>query len=238
MMVANFSRYFHTQDWLDGLTAMATWATNQPGVIGFGLRNEVRELLLQGTNGRSDWYDYMGQAAKAVHGANPDALILMGGTLSSTDLIHVKAKNIDWSDWAGKHVWEWHAYSFTVNFPNSGKDCGFTQGQYGFNNGFVLEQGKDYTAPLILSEFGFGQAGGDNDGLSDKDKQYFDCIKDYVIQNDSEWAIWAVMGSYYVRDGTIDYDEPYGILDKDWAALRNPKLGDLLADMFKQTQGP
>lgn len=235
---ARHSRYFHTQDWLDGLSAMASWATTQPGVIGFGLRNEVREWLLQGTNGRADWYDYMAQGARAVHSAHPDALILMGGTYSSTDLIHVKVKNIDWADWAGKHVWEWHAYSFTVTFPNSGADCGFTQNQYGFNNGFVLEQDQAYTAPLILSEFGFGMAGGPNDGLGDGDKQYFDCIKDYILQNDSEWAIWGIMGSYYVRDGTVDFDEGYGVLDKDWAALRNSKLPEMLAPMFEQTQGP
>ena len=217
---------------------MAKWAASQPGVVGIGLRNEVREWLLQGLNGREDWYKYMTQGAQLVHAANPDALILIGGTLSSTDLIHIKARGLDWSDWAGKHVWEWHAYSFTVNFPNSGADCGFTTDQYGFNNGFVLEQGRDYTAPLILSEFGFGMAGGPQDGLSDKEKVYFDCLRDYLVSNDGEWAIWGIMGSYYVRDGTADFDEGYGVLDRDWAGLRNPKLPELLAPLFKQTQGP
>lgn len=147
------SRYFHTQEWLDGLESMATWATSQPGVVGFGLRNEVREWLLQGVNGRADWYDYMAQAARLVHAAHPDALILIGGTYSSTDLIHIKAKNLDWADWAGKHVWEWHAYSFTVTFPNSGADCGFTKNQYGFNAGFVLEQVRRKTCFIFIIYF-------------------------------------------------------------------------------------
>ena len=63
-------------------------------MVGIGLRNEVREWLLQGINGRDDWYKYMGQAARAVHAAHPDALILIGGTLSSTDLIHIKASGL------------------------------------------------------------------------------------------------------------------------------------------------
>lgn len=232
------SRFFKTQEWLDGLTAMATWAATQPGVIGMGLRNEVREWLLQGFNGRADWYDQMTKAAQSVHAANPEALILIGGTLSSTDLSHIKLRNFDFSGWAGKHVWEWHAYSFTVNFPNSGEDCGFTQGQYGFNAGFTLTQGEDFTAPLILSEFGFGMTGGEFDGLDQVNRQYFDCIKDYVLSNDSEWAIWAIMGSYYVRGGQVDYDEGFGVMNRDWTGLRNEKLPELLGDMFKTTQGP
>ncbi|RYP29262.1 hypothetical protein DL767_006790 [Monosporascus sp. MG133] len=232
------SRYFHTQNWLDGLSAMASWAATQPGVVGLGLRNEVREWLLQGINGRADWYKYMEQGARLVHAAHPDALILIGGTLSSTDLSHVKARNLDWGEWRNKHVWEWHAYSFTVNFPDSGKNCGFTRDQYGWNNGFVLEQDRPWTAPLILSEFGFGMAGGPRDGLNDDDRAYFDCLKGYVVDNDSEWAIWGIMGSYYFRDGQVDFDEGYGVLNRDWVDFRNPKLLELLGEMFDMTQGP
>lgn len=89
-----------------------------------------------------------------------------------------------------------------------------------------------------MSEFGFGMQGGPHDGLSDGDKQYWDCLREYLISNDQEWAIWGVMGSYYVRDGTVDYDESFGILDRDWNALRNPKLPEMLAPLFEQTQGP
>ncbi|RYP10463.1 hypothetical protein DL764_000646 [Monosporascus ibericus] len=232
------SRYFHTQNWLDGLSAMASWGARQPGVVGLGLRNEVREWLLQGLNGRADWYKYMEQGARLVHAAHPDALILIGGTLSSTDLSHVKVRNLDWSEWRDKHVWEWHSYSFTVNFPNSGQNCDFTRDQYGWNNGFVLEQNRPWTAPLILSEFGFGMVGGPRDGLNDDDRAYFDCLKGYVLDNDSEWAIWGIMGSYYFRDGQVDYDEPYGVLNRDWEDFRNPKLLELLGKMFDMTQGP
>jgi endoglucanase len=233
------SRYFKTQEWLDGLSAIATWATTQPGVVGISLRNEIRELPpFQGLNGRADWYNYMQQAGQRVHEAHPDVLVIVGGTLGGTDLSHVKFRGLDFSAWAGKLLWEWHAYSYTVNFPNSGEDCGFTKGQYGYNAGFVLEQGRSWTGPLILSEFGFGMAGGPRDGLNDQDRTYFDCLKEYVLENDSEWAIWGLMGSYYVREGQVDYDEGYGVMDRDWVGLRNPALPQLLGEMFNTHQGP
>ncbi|OTB00118.1 glycoside hydrolase family 5 protein [Hypoxylon sp. CI-4A] len=233
------SRYFKTQDWLDGLQAIATWSASQPGVIGMGLRNEIRELLLQGTNGRADWYDYLTQGATRVHEANPDLLVIMGGTQSATDLTHIRVnRTIDWSGWQGKHVWEWHAYSFTVTFYVAKGNCDLLKDTYGLFDGFVLEQGKDYTAPLLLSEFGFGMTGGPNDGLSDDDSSYFQCLREYLESNDGDWAFWAVQGSYYVRQGAVGADESWGLLDGDWANLRNPNVTGLLAPLFNVTQGP
>ncbi|KAI1811245.1 glycoside hydrolase family 5 protein [Poronia punctata] len=234
------SRFFNTDNWLRGLESMAAWAKTQPGVVGMGLRNEIREFLAQGTfDGRKDWYNYLGQAARRVHGANADVLVIMGGTQSSTDLVHLRTnKNIDWTAWAGKHVWEWHAYEFTVTYAVGKGNCGTLKDEYGLFNGFVLDQGKKYTAPLMLTEFGFGMTGGPHDGLSDGDDKYFKCLREYVLSNDSEWAIWAIMGSYYVREGKLDYDEGFGVMDHDWKGLRNAKLPELLQPMFSVTQGP
>lgn len=234
------SRFFNTKEWLDGLEAMAKWSTTQPGVVGMGIRNEIREWLLQGWfNGRSDWYNFATQAALRIHGSNPDALILIGGTQSSTDLVHVKKSNFDFSAWKNKHVWEWHAYSFTVTFAVSFDDCSVLQNQYGFFDGFVLEQGKPYTAPLMLSEFGFGMTGGPRaDGLSDKDGRYFDCLKQYASGNDMEWALWALQGTYYIREGVLEYDDSWGYMNADWTGVRNYQIGELLGPMFAVTQGP
>ncbi|CAJ2507042.1 Uu.00g082280.m01.CDS01 [Anthostomella pinea] len=234
------SRFFKTQNWLDGLQAMAEWSASQPGVIGMGLRNEVREWLLQGTfNDRADWYSFMTQGAERVHGANADLLVIMGGTQSATDLTHLRTVGtLDWTAWTGKHVWEWHAYDFTVTFALAKGDCPLLKQTWGLFDGFVLEQGQDYTAPLILSEFGFGMTGGPDDGLTDDDKAYLDCLKEYVTGNDGEWALWALEGSYYVREGTVNYDEGFGLMDFDWNGLRNPNVTALLAPMLEVTQGP
>lgn len=64
--------------------------------------------------------------------------------------------------WGGKRVWEMHAYSFTVNFPelDVGGGCEVAKAQYWAWSGFVLEEGRAWTGPLWVSEFGVGMTGG------------------------------------------------------------------------------
>ncbi len=232
------SRYFHTQDWLTGLQAMAVWAQGHKGITAMSLRNELRAFLLQDTNGRQDWYDLVKQAGSLVHQTNPDVLIVVGGVQSATDLVHVRTKPLDTSGWPGKHVWEFHAYSFTITFPHPFNICDIVKTEYGLFAGFVLEQGKAYTGPLILSEFGVGMTGGSHDGLNDDDSFYLNCLRDYMTNNDADWAHWALQGSYYVREGTLDYDEGWGLLTKDWSGVRNPKFPSMLGNMWQMTQHP
>jgi hypothetical protein len=234
------SRYFHTQNWLDGLRAMAAWSLSHRGVVALSLRNELRAFLLQDLNGRADWYKYIKQAGDLVHATNPDVLVIVGGVQSTTDLLHVRdeSKMLDTSGWRGKHVWEMHAYSFTVTFPDVFENCDVVKTQYGAFVGFVLEQGKAYTGPLILSEFGVGMEGGEFNGLSEKDDRYLRCLVSYMQGNDADWAVWAIQGSYYVRDKRVDADETWGLVKHDWSDWRNPAFPGMLGDMWKVTQQP
>ncbi len=232
------SRYFHTQDWLTGLQAMASWAQGHQGITAMSLRNELRAFLLQDTNGRQDWYNLVQQAGTLVHQTNPNVLIVVGGVQSATDLTHVRSKALDTSGWPGKHVWEFHAYSFTVTFPNPFNSCGIVADEYGLFVGFVLEQGQAFTGPLILSEFGVGMTGGPNNGLNDEDFNYLNCLRDYMTNNDADWSHWALQGSYYVREGQANYDEGWGLLTNDWSALRNPAFPGMLGNMWQMTQHP
>ncbi|KAL2181988.1 glycoside hydrolase family 5 protein [Thermothelomyces heterothallicus CBS 202.75] len=239
------SRFFDTRAWLAGLEAMAAWARGHPGVVAMSLRNELREFpLLQDVDpARPDWYAFVGRAGAVVHAANPDVLVVVGGVQSSTDLSHLRPPGggggmLDTSAWAGKHVWEMHAYSFTVTFPDVFGSCDVVQAEYGALSGFVLEQDRPYTGPLILSEFGVGMEGGDKDGLSDKDDRYLRCLVSYMENNDADWAVWAVQGSYYVRDGQVDYDETWGLMNHNWTGWRNPAFPAKLGNMWNMTQEP
>ncbi|KAL2260742.1 hypothetical protein VTK26DRAFT_5161 [Humicola hyalothermophila] len=247
------SRFFKTQDWLAGLQAMAAWSQSHRGVVAMGLRNEIREFLLQNLNNRDDWYRFVKAGGDLVHATHPDLLILVGGTQSTTDLVHLRANDgarmLDTTfpapsgsgtaDWRHKLVWEMHAYSFTVTFADPFKSCDLVQAQYGLFSGFVLEQGKPYTAPLILSEFGVGMRnGGLDNGLNEQDDRYLRCLVDYMTNNDADWAVWALQGSYYVRDQTVDLDEGWGLMNHDWSGWRNEGFKDMLGDMWKMTQGP
>lgn len=237
------SRYFDTAEWLNALQYMATWSRkNHPGVQAMSLRNEMRAFLLQGANGpQDDWYDRVGRAARAVHAAHPDLLVLVGGVQSATDFLHIRTrKMLDATGWREKLVWEWHAYSFTVTFPDVFSSCDVVKSQYGLFAGFLLEQGKEYTAPLVLSEFGVGMSGGkaENHYIGDKDWSYLKCMVDYSIGNDQDWIVWAIQGSYYVRDKTVDKDETWGMMDKEWKGWRNPDFPGLLGAMWNMTQKP
>lgn len=230
------SRFFNTSAWLAGVDAVAAWSAAQPGVIGLSLRNELRQNALQLLD-FDPWYANVVSAGGIVHAGNPDALVIVGGGLSATDLSAQKGGVLDFSGWAGKHVWEFHAYSFTVTFKLDFGLCDIKQDLYGVFDGFVLEQNKDYTAPLILSEFGVAM-GDSTSGLSSDDSDYLSCLVDYMESNDAEWALWAVQGSYYIREGTIDYNETWGLYNQEWSAMRNPAFPALLGKMWDVTQGP
>ncbi|KAE9407560.1 cellulase family protein [Gymnopus androsaceus JB14] len=238
IFVAENSQYFNTTEWLEGLTAIATWAQSQTGVVAMSIRNELRPFpLLQDTDNHDAWYEYVTQGAQAVNVANPDVLIIIGGSQSAEDLSFIKSRPLDIT-WTGKHVFEMHAYSFSVSYVNPLNICSVALAEYGLLDGFVLTQNEAYTAPLILSEFGVGLSGGPNDGISDADLSYFNCIMQYMEGNDMEWALWALQGSYYIRQGVADVKETWGLIDYDWVGLRNEQFLPMMANLFLVTQGP
>jgi len=232
------SRFFNTRNWLAGLQAMASWSQSHRGVVAMSLRNEIRQFLLQDLNNRDDWYRFIKQAGDLVHATHPDVLVIVGGPASATDLTHLRRRMLDTSGWKGKNVWEMHAYSFTLTFPDPFKSCDAVKAQYGLWDGFVLEQNKAYTGPLILSEFGVGMTGGSENGLNEKDSRYLSCLTGYMQNNDAEWAVWVLGGSYYIREGQVDRDEGWGLLTYDWKDWRNPAFPGMLGNMWKVTQWP
>ncbi|KAI9167351.1 Glycosyl hydrolase 5 family protein [Paramyrothecium foliicola] len=231
------SRYFPTQPWLDGLQRMAQWSVGKPGIVGFSLRNELRAHVTQIPWSVDVWYNRMTRAAKLVHEANRDILVIVGGLNGGTDLSPLRERTMSVGDWAGKNVWEAHMYSFTVTTPNLG-NCELERAQYGGLFGFVLDQNHKSVGPLFLSEFGVSMQGGPHQGLNDEDHAYLTCLVGYLEGNDADWAHWALQGSYYIRDGAVDRDESWGALDNSWSRWRNPEFKKMLGKMFQVTQGP
>lgn len=231
------SQYFITQDWLDGLQAMAEWSAGKAGVVGMSLRNELRAHVTQIPWAVDTWMDYMPRAGNIVHAANPDVLVIVGALNGGTDLSALRDSTMDISGWPGKNVWEAHMYSYTVTTPNLG-NCDIEKTEYGGLFGFVLEQDNQSVGPLFLSEFGVGMSGGDNSGLNDDDSDYLTCLVGYMEGNDADWAHWAVQGSYYIREGNVDVDETWGALDNSWSDWRNAEFKGMLGKMWDVTQEP
>ena len=237
------SRFFHTADWLAGLSAMSTFSTQHTNVIGMALRNELRAVGLQDGNNHADWYSLMSQGAQAIHGGNANLLIVFGGVMSATDSSFLRTTPLDTSAWTReKTVFEFHSYYFS--FPISSSICPVYEDILGAKTGFILEQDEPFTGPLWLSEFGAQQviAGGNSDPLGNAElaleQAYLKCLVSYMEGNDADWAVWALQGSYYLREGQVDVDEPYGLLDHNWVDWRNATFRDALGSMWDVTQGP
>ena len=234
---ASNSRFFDHADWLAGLQTMARWAAGRPGVAAMSLRNEMRATLSQIAFSSGTWYRRMEEAAALVHAANGDVLVIVGGLNGGTDLMPLRSVAMDTTAWAGKNVWEAHVYPFTPTTPSFGI-CSLLQLQIGGLFGFVLEQNRPYTGPLFLSEFGVGMTDGPNDGLDDEAYAYLSCLVQWLEGNDADWALWAVQGSYYVREGRVNVDESWGAMDRDWKGWRNGAFKGMLGSMFDVQQGP
>jgi hypothetical protein len=224
------SKDFNVENWIKGLTAMATYGKDFGNVVGLSLRNELRPVHEQKSDSGALYADLMRRAARSVHAANPAALIVFGGLDYSTQFGWLKNYPLDFSDFPNRVVMEFHNYPYF----GWGGDCGGMVKDMGKDAGFVLEQDRPYTAPLWLGEFGYAQDG----SASRQDLAWMKCMSDYMVGNDADWAVWAVQGSYYVREGKVDPEETWGMLDKSWSTWRNKDFAASLGGMWNVTQGP
>ncbi|XP_059639248.1 glycosyl hydrolase 5 family protein-like [Cornus florida] len=220
-------KYFHPEEWVQGLTTVAQHYKGHPAVIGMSMRNEIRGPR----ENEEDWYKHMKEGAEAIHGANPDLLVLVSGLSYDTNLSFVKEKPLD-VDLGNKLVYEAHWYSFGdsdddwKNQPNV--MCNTVTDKFqNLSGGFIISGEKPY--PLFLSEFGADQG-----FQNEKDNKYITCLMAYVADKDLDWALWTLQGSYLVREGQIDTDETYGMFDSDWQNLRNPDM-QVRLQLIKQT---
>lgn len=228
--------FFDPGEWLRGLSLMAALFNGSSSVVAMSLRNELRGPRQNLT----DWYRfcpklpeplcnssppffcktsprcrYMQRGAEAVHSANPDVLVILSGLDYDKDLSFLAEKPVELS-FSGKLVFELHWYGFSDGgeweMGNPNEVCGSVVGSLTEKGLFLLEQGH----PLFLSEFGL-----DQQALSPADGRFLSCLTAMAAELDLDWALWALQGSYYVREGTLAHDETYGILTWSWCEPRN-----------------
>lgn len=172
----------------------------------------------------------MQQGAEAVHKANKNVLVILSGLSFDTDLSFVRSRPVNLS-FTGKLVFEMHWYSFsdgnwTVN--NTNDHCGQVLNRIKNAGGFLLNQGF----PLFLSEFGIDERGGNADG-----NRYFGCLTGWAAENDVDWSLWVLAGSYYLREGKVGLVEYYGLLDSDWISVRNSSFLQKISLLQSPLQG-
>lgn len=232
-----------TQQWEADWLFMVNRYRADKRVVGADLRNEVRRDVLDDPNwGLGDAHDENAafeEAGNLIVAADPDMLIIMEGinwygipvdglphgrpmltpvaTLSNT-LIE-----------SNKLVYSAHFYAYTGP-ANSGASSGlgatsdpkyedFTPDQLAsvVNQEalFVTQTGQHFTAPVWVSEFGAAGRG----STDTAEQAWFDAFTDILIQNDTDFAIWPLVG----------WTAPDGSLQDNWALLSYDQSGHPLS---------
>ncbi|XP_051122584.1 glycosyl hydrolase 5 family protein-like [Andrographis paniculata] len=221
-------QYFNPELWLKGLTRVATIFKSYNNVVAMSLRNELRGPK-QNTN---DWYRYMQKGAEAVHAANPAVLVILSGLSYDRDLSFLAKKPVSLT-FSKKLVFELHWYGFSDGQAwangNPNQVCGKVTSDTTRQAGFLLD--RDY--PLFVSEFGV-----DMRGINVNDNRYLNCFMGWAAENDVEWALWALTGSYYFREGIIGHDEAYGVYDWNWCGVKNQSILDKISALQYPFRGP
>lgn len=202
---------FDPDVWVEGLKRMAAMFAGEENVVGMSLRNELRGPR-QNT---ADWYRYMQRGAEAVHAANPRVLVILSGLNNDNDLAFLNRRPVHLT-FSNKVAFEVHWYSFSDPHQwlagNANQVCARVAASVARRTLYLLGRGW----PVILSEFGV-----DNRGGNAADNRYWGCVAAAAAGLDLDWALWALQGSYYLREGVAGHDEAYGVLGHDWLRPRN-----------------
>ncbi|GMY28834.1 glycosyl hydrolase 5 family protein-like [Fagus crenata] len=171
-------------------------------------------------------------AAERVHSANPNVLVILSGLNYDKDLSFLGNKLVSLS-FTGKLVLEAHRYGFTdTNIwkgRNANQACRIVVDDMMRTSGFLLRKGF----PLFVSEFGM-----DLRDTNINDNRYMNCFLTYAAELDFDWALWTLTGSYYIKEGAIDFEEFYGVLNFNWTDIRNPKFLQRISAINSPFQGP
>ena len=173
----------------------------------------------------------MQQGAEAVHAANKNVLVILSGLNFDADLSFVRSRPVNLS-FTRKLVFELHWYAFSDGnlwaTSNPNDICGRVLKRLGNRGNFLLNKGL----PLFLSEFGIDQRGGNAN-----DNRYLGCLSGWAAENDVDWSLWALTGSYYLREGVVGMIEYYGALDSDWNSVRNSSFLQQISLLQSPLQG-
>ncbi|PKA57752.1 hypothetical protein AXF42_Ash015128 [Apostasia shenzhenica] len=213
-------RYLDPDLWVRGLTRMATLFNGTPNVVAMSLRNELRGPK-QNVN---DWHKYMERGAEAVHAANPEVLVIFSGLSFDSDLSFLSNKQMIQLSFSSKAVFELHWYAFSNGKQwetgNPNRVCGAVAASFIRRGGFLVEQGW----PLFI--------------LNLNDNRFLPCMVALAAELDVDWAVWALQGSYYVRQGVVGMNEYYGLLTYDWCQPRNSTFLQRISALQSPFQGP
>lgn len=191
-------------------------------VVAMSLRNEIRGKR-QNTK---DWHKYVHKGVKEIHKSNSNVLILVGGLSYGLDLSPLKINSLNikpTSKLSHKIVYESHRYAFSMGQSDDymrkplNQFCDSVTAEMENRTTFVT-QGLN-AAPLYITEFGVNMLGNQT-----YDNIFLGCFLAYLAKYDLDWNLWALHGSYYLRDEGQGVEEQYGMFTTNWTQIRNPEI--------------
>ncbi|KAL8728224.1 MAG: hypothetical protein Q9166_005527 [cf. Caloplaca sp. 2 TL-2023] len=234
-------KFFDMTKWKRALGYMADHGKSWPNLMSMALRNELR----QPSNWRfatnvnwNTWYGNMTAGADAIHKANPDLLIFFSGLGYDSQLRQIFSDDVVGKDisfdksklpYKDKIVLEVHDYDMDESNCTR-REAKLTRNAFAAL-GPISPQVKT-VFPLVMSEWGFAQQPGQYQA------PYASCLRNFLPEQKVGWMTWALGGSYYIRSGVQDMDEPWGLLDHTWKDWRCAECIDKgLAPMVNATLG-
>jgi endoglucanase len=252
--------------WIADWLAIVQRYKSQPAVVGVDLRNEIRGQLPDDAGGcadcdypaeagcacwqptwgggspLTDWPAAAERAGNAIQQVNPNLLIIVEGNF--------------WSTWFGatyrpvvlsvanRLVYSPHDYASTNGGAASFADYNAFKAAMDSAWGYIDNPGHAYTAPLWVGEFGTNHNAVDIDAAgpdasTDPSARWWAWIRQYLADNDIDWAVWALngtQGSGYGR--TFGAVETYGVLNTAWSAPAPAPFVHALQALQPATQGP
>lgn len=202
-------------------------------VIGMSMRNELRGPR----ESQEAWYRNITEGASRIHEANPNVLVIVSGLHYDTDLSFLHHQPLN-STYDNKLVFEVHWYSFSIRRDWANKSpnivCSSATKKLEQQAAFLVKNDDDGDGgtPLFVSEFGVDQR-----GWNRADNRFLSCFLMFAAEKDLDWALWALQGSYYKRNGVVGLDETYGVLDFNWDQPRNPKFQQRFRLIQQMLQG-
>jgi hypothetical protein len=207
-----------TQQWVADWVSLATRYKADKRVVGADLRNEVRRDTWNDANwgwgNDHDLHAAFQEAGNKILQANPDLLIVMEGInwqgiplngLSYGRPMLTPVRNLSNTlIQSNKLVYAAHFYGYTgPNYTGADSGPGHTN-DWPYEDFpldklkqlvneealFVTQEGQHFTAPVWISEFGAGGRGSDDT----KEKTWFANFTDILVQNDTDFAQWPLVG--------------------------------------------
>lgn len=236
-----FNAAYPQSAWLADWTSITAHYAGNPWVVGAELRNELRaddttgRTPVWGGGGAYDWHQAAQAGGNAVLAADPGMLVIVDGLSYATDLTGVANLPVGLNV-ANRLVYAAHMYywdyngvegfnSSTGHWDKANYNGFWTQN--GDRWGYILTQGKSYTAPIWVSEFGTCNESVAGDYTCNAaEETFYAYARRYLGDADMDWAYWDLNGTKssggpHGGSRVLGTAEEYGLLNTAWTAASN-----------------